>query len=39
MSDCRQIGRKLRRVRRTRDTFQTIQAPQMTGEATPAPNA
>ena len=39
LSYCRHIGRELRRVRRTWDTFQTIQAPQMTGEASPVPNA
>ncbi len=39
MGYCRQIGRKLRQVRRAWGTFQTIQAPQMTAEASPVPNA
>ncbi len=39
MGYCRQIARKLRQVRRAWESFQTIQAPQMTGEASPVPNA
>ena len=39
MGYCRQIGRKLRQVRRAWGIFQTIQAPQMTAEASPVPNA
>ena len=39
MGYCRQIGRKLRQVRRAWQAFRHLERAQVTGEASPAPNA